>query len=95
MRRNEVPYAIALKDRSIFDLAGIWEAWHHPVGVDLRSFAVVSCPPNEMIAPIQNRMPVILRPEDYERWLSPDPDPRDLMKPFVAKAMTMWPIARR
>ncbi|RWX04834.1 SOS response-associated peptidase, partial [Rhizobium hidalgonense] len=74
VRRNEVPYAIALKDRSIFDLAGIWEAWHHPVGVDLRSFAVVSCPPNEMIAPIQNRMPVILRPEDYERWLSPDPD---------------------
>ncbi|EJC84183.1 hypothetical protein Rleg4DRAFT_5982 [Rhizobium leguminosarum bv. trifolii WSM2297] len=93
--RNEQPYAVAMKDQSIFALAGIWEAWHHPIGIDIRSFAVVTCPPNEMMATIQNRMPVIIRREDYEHWLSPDPDPRDLMKPFNAEAMMMWPIARR
>ncbi|MEI9413223.1 hypothetical protein [Mesorhizobium salmacidum] len=37
-------------------------------------------------------MPVILAPVDYMRWLGPDPDPRDLMKPFPSDLMKMWPI---
>ncbi|KKZ89365.1 SOS response-associated peptidase [Rhizobium phaseoli] len=89
------PYAVAMKDRLMFALAGIWEEWRHPAGIDIRSFAVVTCRSNEMISAVHNRMPVVLRPEDYERWLSPDPDPRGMMKPFDAKSMTMWPIARR
>ncbi|PDS29332.1 SOS response-associated peptidase [Rhizobium phaseoli] len=89
------PHAVALKDRSTFALAGIWEVWRHPVGIDIRTFAVATCAPNDTIATIHNRMPVVLRPEDYERWLSADPDPHDLMKPLDAKAMTMWPVARR
>ncbi|ANL66857.1 hypothetical protein AMC82_CH03239 [Rhizobium phaseoli] len=89
------PHAVALKDRSTFALAGIWEVWRHPVGIDIRTFAVATCAPNDTIAAIHNRMPVVLRPEDYERWLSADPDPHDLMKPFDTKAMTMWPVARR
>ncbi|KKZ87166.1 SOS response-associated peptidase [Rhizobium phaseoli] len=89
------PHAVALKDRSTFALAGIWEVWRHPVGIDIRTFAIATCAPNGMISTIHNRMPVVLRPEDYERWLSADPDPRDLLQPFDAEAMTMWPIARR
>ncbi|PDT23898.1 SOS response-associated peptidase [Rhizobium hidalgonense] len=89
------PYAIAMRDRSMFALAGIWEVWHHPAGIDIRSFAVVTCPSNETISAIRNRMPVVLRPEDYKRWLLSDRDPRDLMKPFDSAALTMWPIARR
>ncbi|WP_049735287.1 SOS response-associated peptidase [Rhizobium ecuadorense] len=89
------PYAIAMKDRSMFALAGIWEVWHHPAGIDIRTFAVVTCPSNQMISAIHNRMPVVLRREDYERWLSPVRDPRDLMKPFAAVKLTMCPIARR
>ncbi|WP_081279356.1 SOS response-associated peptidase [Rhizobium phaseoli] len=89
------PYAVAVKDRSTFALAGIWEEWRHPAGIDIRSFAVGTCQSNEMISAVHNRMPVVLRPEDYERWLYPDPDPRGMMRSFDAKAMTMWPIARR
>jgi putative SOS response-associated peptidase YedK len=41
-------------------------------------------------------MPVIVAPEDYDRWLSPlDPDPRDLLIPFASELMTMWPISTR
>ena len=40
-------------------------------------------------------MPVILSPSDYERWLSDDPNPRDVMRPFPADAMRMWPISTR
>ncbi|WP_116408181.1 SOS response-associated peptidase [Rhizobium leguminosarum] len=76
------PYAIAMRDRSMFALAGIWEVWRHPAGIDIRSFAVVTCPANEMMATIHDRMPVVLRPKDYQRWLSADPDPSELMRPF-------------
>jgi putative SOS response-associated peptidase YedK len=40
-------------------------------------------------------MPLILPPEDYSRWLSDDPDPADLMRPFSAELMRMWPISTR
>ena len=47
------------------------------------------------MATIHDRMPVILEPKDYRRWLSDEPDPRDLMKPFPAELMKMWPIDRK
>ena len=40
-------------------------------------------------------MPLILAPEDYLRWLGEERDPRDLMKPFPAEPMRMWPISTR
>ena len=40
-------------------------------------------------------MPLILAPADYVRWLSDEPDPRDLMQPFPAEPMRMWPISTR
>ncbi|SCB62245.1 SOS response associated peptidase (SRAP) [Rhizobium aethiopicum] len=71
------------------------EIWHHPAGIDIRNFAIVTCAPNKMMAAIRDRMPVILHRKDYERWMSDEPDPSDLMKPFDAEAMTMWPVTRR
>jgi putative SOS response-associated peptidase YedK len=40
-------------------------------------------------------MPAILAPSDYACWLSDEPDPRDLMRPFAADLMRMWPISTR
>ena len=49
-----------------------------------------------MIGTIHDRMPVILHPEDYTRWLSDlEPDPYDLLKPFPSDLMTMWPISTK
>jgi putative SOS response-associated peptidase YedK len=49
-----------------------------------------------MIAAIHDRMPVILPPESYHRWLSDlEPDPHDLLVPYPAGAMRMWPISTR
>jgi putative SOS response-associated peptidase YedK len=64
-------------------------------GVELRTFCVITCPANDLVADIHDRMPVILAPEDYARWISGVPDPRDLMKPFPSDLMTMWPISTR
>ncbi|MBB4194911.1 putative SOS response-associated peptidase YedK [Rhizobium aethiopicum] len=90
--REKQPYAIAMKTDVLFALAGIWEVWRHPAGIDIRTFAVITCAPNEMMKTLSERMPVILRRQEYERWLSPDPNPFDLMKPYSADLMTMWPI---
>src|SRR5438105_942844 len=46
-----------------------------------------------MVADIHDRMPAILAPEDYTRWLSDEPDSRDLLRPFPADVMRMWPIS--
>ena len=48
-----------------------------------------------MVADIHDRMPVILAPDDYNRWLGDEPDPRELMRPFSAALMRMWPISTR
>ncbi len=50
---------------------------------------------NELVAQIHNRMPLIIAPRDYVRWLSEEPDPRELMVPFPAEPMRMWPISER
>src|ERR1700730_5337192 len=61
--KEKQPYAIALVDRSIMALAGLWETWRSPINETVRSFTIVTTTPNELCAPIHNRMPVILAPE--------------------------------
>lgn len=63
--------------------------------MEVRTFAVLTCPPNEMMAEIHDRMPVILAPEDYREWLGEEPDPAHLLKPYPADDMVMWPVSTR
>jgi putative SOS response-associated peptidase YedK len=44
---------------------------------------------------IHDRMPLIVSPGDYVRWLSDKPHPRDLMRPFPAEPMRMWPTSAK
>jgi hypothetical protein len=85
-----------MKDGSPFGIAGIWENWKEPAsGEWIRTFAIITTDSNELVADIHDRMPVILAPTDYARWLCEEPDPRDLMRPFPADLMQMWPISTR
>jgi putative SOS response-associated peptidase YedK len=89
------PYAIGMQSGEPFALAGIWENWQRPGTEEwVRSFAVVTCAANEPMAEIHDRMPVIVPPETYDRWLGTlEPDPRDLLTPFPAGPMTKWPVS--
>jgi putative SOS response-associated peptidase YedK len=90
------PFAIAMKDGSPFGLGALWENWKDPAsGEWLRTFCVVTTRANALVRPIHSRMPLILRPADYERWLGPEPDPRDLLRPFPEEPMTLWPVSTR
>ena len=61
----------------------------------VRTFAIITTDANELVAEIHDRMPLIIAPGDYARWLGEEPDPGDLMRPFPAEPMRMWPISTR
>ena len=92
------PFAIALKSGEPYAFAGLWERWQPREGEPLETFTILTTDPNETMEPIHNRMPVILEPRDYLRWLSPgDParPPVDLLRPFPAEKMLAWPVGDR
>lgn len=94
--KNKQPYAIGMADDLPFCLAGIWSTWRDKVtGLDLRSFAVLTCEPNALMAQIHDRMPVILHRKDYDRWLGIEPDPHDLLVPYPDHLMKMWKIGSK
>jgi putative SOS response-associated peptidase YedK len=90
------PYAIAMKDGQPFGIGGLWENWNDPAtGEWIRTFALITTHANELVAEIHNRMPLILAPSDFNRWLSEDPDVHNLLRPFPAEPMRIWPISTR
>ena len=61
----------------------------------IRTFVIITVPANELVAQIHDRMPLILPKNAYERWLGVEPDPHELLVPFPAEPMVMWPISMR
>ena len=95
-QKAKQPYAIGMKDGSPFGLGGLWENWKDPAsGEWVRTFAIITTDANQLVAGIHDRMPLVIAPGDYRRWLGEEPDPGDLMRPFPAEPMRMWPISTR
>ena len=94
--RAKQPFAIAMKDGAPFGLAGIWENWRNPhTGEWERTFAIITVPSNDLVSQIHSRMPAILEPDGYDRWLGPEPDLHDLLITYPSERMVMWPISTR
>jgi putative SOS response-associated peptidase YedK len=93
------PYAVALADRGVMALAGLWENWRSPACEWVRSFAIITTTPNALCAELHNRMPVVLGPETWPEWLGEEPaDPRHLkamLAPYPSEEMTYWPVSTR
>lgn len=64
------PYLIRMRDGAPFGMAGLLEHWQSPSG-EVLSFAILTVEANPLMAEIHDRMPVIIRPNDFERWLDP------------------------
>jgi putative SOS response-associated peptidase YedK len=93
--RGKQPMHISLKSNEIFSFAGLWETWKSPVGDVVRSFTIITTDANEIVAPIHNRMPVILKNED--EWLSDELFLRQhlaMLRPFPAEEMVALPVSK-
>jgi putative SOS response-associated peptidase YedK len=96
--KRKQPFAFAMQSGKPFAFAGLWDAWKQPDGGWLQSFAIITTDPNELTATVHNRMPVILKPSDYDRWLARDETdrpPTDLLRPYDADKMTTHPVDPR
>jgi putative SOS response-associated peptidase YedK len=82
---------------SLLGFAGIFEHWHSPDGSEIESVSVLTIHPNEMMAEIHNRMPVIIDPADYSTWLDPRNNGSDmlrhLLRPYPSQKMTAYPVS--
>lgn len=68
---RKIKYEIGVRGREPFGMAGVWKLWKNPKTEEWeRTFAVLTCEPNELIQPIHNRMTSILEPRDYEEYLA-------------------------
>jgi putative SOS response-associated peptidase YedK len=98
--KTKQPYAIMMQDRSLFGFAGLWERWKDRTsGETVRSCTIITTMPNEVCAPIHDRMPVIIARDDYGKWLGEEPvEPvrlLQMLKPSPADKMTSFPIGPR
>jgi putative SOS response-associated peptidase YedK len=92
------PYFITTRDKAPFAFAGLWEWWRAKDAPKdapgLETFAILTTEPNELCAPIHNRMPVILAPEDWPRWLGSPDDRKPLLRSFPAEQMECWSVGK-
>jgi len=96
-KKSKTPYFIHMKDRRPFAMAGLWDTWESPDGSSLKTCTIITTGPNELMEMIHDRMPVILHPRDYAKWLNPAPQTAEslqpLIKPFPADAMSAYAVS--
>jgi putative SOS response-associated peptidase YedK len=91
------PYYIRMREDGVFALAGLWERW---IGPDekIDSCTIIVTQANDTIRPVHERMPVIIRPADFDRWLDPECRDADAMKvllqPWPADEMIACPVSK-
>ncbi len=102
-KRIKIPMRFILKNREPFAFAGLWDVWQKPDGDELLSFTIITTKANDLIRPIHDRMPVILRQKDEDKWVDPDlkdvniliplltPYPSDMMQGYGVSTLVNSP----
>jgi putative SOS response-associated peptidase YedK len=97
-QRRKQPYFFRLKGGKLFAFAGLYTPPHPGEGTSA-TFAIITTIPNEVAAPLQRRMPVLLDPSDERRWLNPFfVTPTDVLRcllPLPAERMEAFPVSTR
>ena len=93
------PYLIRFADGRPFAFAGLHEVWRPPDGPPLTSCTIVTTSPNELVARLHDRMPVILPRALFAEWLEPRELPRErlaeLLRPCPPDGMEAFPVSRQ
>ncbi|MGC9468121.1 MAG: SOS response-associated peptidase [Anaerolineae bacterium] len=93
----KTPFYVRMASGAPFAFAGLWEVWR-PDDQPLHSCTIITTRPNAVVAPIHNRMPVIIPRAAYDRWLDPEEKrPRELdnlLAPYPSEEMVAYPVSR-
>lgn len=91
--KQKLPWLMQVDGGRPYGMAGLWETWVDPDTLEeVRSCTILTCGPNELMAPIHDRMPVILPEEAWSTWLDPQVQEvsmlQEMMRPFPAERMS-------
>jgi putative SOS response-associated peptidase YedK len=94
---ERVPHFIRLQGGRSMPFAGLWERWRAPEGSEVLTCTIVTTTANELLAPLHDRLPVILGPESVDRWLDPQahegPDLLSLLAPCPSGWLEAFPVS--
>jgi len=97
--RGKQPYFVRMRDERPFAFAGLWDRWESPDKGVIETCTILTTAANAVLAPIHDRMPVILPPAEYTRWLDPSLLNTDslapLLVPFPPEEMLAFPVSPR
>jgi putative SOS response-associated peptidase YedK len=90
------PWYFTARDGSpVLTIAGLWDVWKNkPTGERLTSCTMIITRPNDFIAEVHDRMPVLLQPEQFDHWLSGDMGVEEL-KPAANDTLQRWAVSKR
>jgi putative SOS response-associated peptidase YedK len=95
--RRSHPFAIRRADGQPLALAGLWAIWRNPDTAErLYTCTILTGAPNELVAPIHDRMPIVLEPGDWDAWLAAETsvlDLRPMLRPLPAAELAMHPVS--
>ncbi|MBT5648305.1 MAG: SOS response-associated peptidase [Rhodospirillaceae bacterium] len=95
------PFRIGFQGGKPFVFAGLWETWTAPDGADnagetIETYTIITTDANTKIAPIHHRMPVIVDPADFDRWLTGTPaEAANVIRAFPADDMAFYRVSTR
>ena len=95
-RARKQPMHVGMKDASLFAFGGLFERWRSDADEVLDTCTIVTTEANSLLAAVHDRMPMIVAPESYARWLDPgNAEVADLIVPFPSDALAYYPVSTR
>jgi putative SOS response-associated peptidase YedK len=98
-KSDKQPFAIGMADDELMTMAGLWDEWQDRVsGENVRSCTIITTEPNETIAKLHDRMPVILDESDWPKWLGEEPateaELKAMLRPCAPDRIKMWAVGK-
>lgn len=89
-------WRVWLEDQPLFAMAGLWERWIDPRSERaVETYTIVTTTADETIAPLHDRMPVIVAPDRYPEWLDPSCTRMDLFVPLQGTVLRVEQVVKR
>lgn len=95
--RGKQPYYVCHRSGQPLAVAGIWDRWEGSAGEAIESCALITVPSNRLLEPIHDRMPALLKPEEWSLWLDPRTPletVQDLLRPYPDEELRAYPVTR-